>query len=176
VKNDASELLAKALQLPAEARAALAGSLIESLDETIDEDISHAAISFLCGISPKSNGPMKLLPWPTAEGNLATGRTASRAEERATWPANQRLERTAEKRGRSAAGRWAASVGPLKRNHIRAAFSVSRSKRDRLLLRAHIPVQLRLDRLFARTSCLQKEDVCSSHSLFRAFYSKRRES
>jgi len=111
-----------------------------------------------------------------AEGNLATGRTASRAEERATWPANQRLERTAEKRGRSAAGRWAASVGPLKRNHIRAAFSVSRSKRDRLLLHAHIPVQLRLDRLFARTSCLQKEDVCSSHSLFRAFYSKRRES
>ena len=97
MKNDASELLAKALKLPAEARAALAGSLIESLDETIDEDISHAAISFLCGISPKSNGPMKLLPWPTAEGNLATGRTASRAEERATWPANQRLERMAKK-------------------------------------------------------------------------------
>lgn len=42
VKDDPSELLEKALKLPAAARAALAGSLIESLDETVDEDAEAA--------------------------------------------------------------------------------------------------------------------------------------
>ena len=35
--EEVSELLKKALALPAEARAALAGSLLDSLDETVDE-------------------------------------------------------------------------------------------------------------------------------------------
>ena len=34
--EEVSELLKKALALPPEARAALAGSLLESLDETVD--------------------------------------------------------------------------------------------------------------------------------------------
>jgi hypothetical protein len=34
--QEVSELLKKALALPAEARAALAGSLLESLDDTVD--------------------------------------------------------------------------------------------------------------------------------------------
>lgn len=34
---EVSELLNKALALPAEARAALAGSLLETLDDTVDE-------------------------------------------------------------------------------------------------------------------------------------------
>ena len=34
--SEVSELLKKALALPAEARAALAGSLLESLDDTVD--------------------------------------------------------------------------------------------------------------------------------------------
>ena len=34
--QEVSELLKKALALPSEARAALAGSLLESLDETVD--------------------------------------------------------------------------------------------------------------------------------------------
>ena len=42
MKSDPSKLLEKALKLPVEARAALAGSLIESLDETIDEDVEAA--------------------------------------------------------------------------------------------------------------------------------------
>ena len=42
MKSDTSELLEKALKLPVEARAALAGALIESLDETIDEDAEAA--------------------------------------------------------------------------------------------------------------------------------------
>jgi len=60
------------------------------------DDISCSDFLSLWYIA-KSDGPTKLLPWPTAEGNLATGRTASRAEKRATWPANQRLERMAKK-------------------------------------------------------------------------------
>jgi hypothetical protein len=42
MKADTLKLLEKALKLPAEARAALAGSLIESLDETVDEDAEAA--------------------------------------------------------------------------------------------------------------------------------------
>ena len=40
--EDAAELLAHALKLPAEARAALADSLIESLDTEIDEDAEES--------------------------------------------------------------------------------------------------------------------------------------
>ena len=42
MKSDTTELLEKALKLPVEARAALAGSLIESLNETVDEDAEAA--------------------------------------------------------------------------------------------------------------------------------------
>jgi hypothetical protein len=42
MKNDASKILEEALKLPPEARAALAGSLIESLDETVDENAEAA--------------------------------------------------------------------------------------------------------------------------------------
>jgi hypothetical protein len=37
MEPEISEILEKALSLPAEARAALAGSLLESLDELVDE-------------------------------------------------------------------------------------------------------------------------------------------
>jgi putative addiction module component (TIGR02574 family) len=38
MKQEAADLLAKALKLPTDARAALAGSLLDSLDDTVDED------------------------------------------------------------------------------------------------------------------------------------------
>lgn len=40
--GDAAELLAQALKLPPEARAALADSLIDSLDTEVDEDAAEA--------------------------------------------------------------------------------------------------------------------------------------
>src|SRR5688572_565922 len=40
--KDAGELLSEALQLPAEGRAALADSLIDSLDSEVDEDAEEA--------------------------------------------------------------------------------------------------------------------------------------
>ena len=38
MKRDAAEILKEALALPTEARAALAGSLLDSLDKGVDED------------------------------------------------------------------------------------------------------------------------------------------
>ena len=38
MKQDIAEILKKALDLPPEARAAIAGSLLDSLDQTVDED------------------------------------------------------------------------------------------------------------------------------------------
>lgn len=40
--DNGSKILAAALRLPAEARAALAGTLIQSLDEEVDEDAEAA--------------------------------------------------------------------------------------------------------------------------------------
>ena len=42
MKRDATEILKDALALPTEARAALAGSLLESLDTEVDEDAEAA--------------------------------------------------------------------------------------------------------------------------------------
>jgi hypothetical protein len=42
MKRDAAESLKEALALPTEARAALAGSLLDSLDTDVDEDAEAA--------------------------------------------------------------------------------------------------------------------------------------
>jgi putative addiction module component (TIGR02574 family) len=42
MKREAAEILKDALALPTEARAALAGSLLESLDTEVDEDAEAA--------------------------------------------------------------------------------------------------------------------------------------
>ena len=42
MKSDATKLLEAALKLPPEARAAMAGSLLESLDTTVDADAEAA--------------------------------------------------------------------------------------------------------------------------------------
>ena len=67
MKNETSELLEKALRLPAEARAALAGSLIESLDEAIDEDAEAAwADEIAQRIRDLDSGKAKTIPWSKA--------------------------------------------------------------------------------------------------------------
>ena len=42
MKRDAAEILKEVLQLPTETRAALAGSLLDSLDTEVDEDAEAA--------------------------------------------------------------------------------------------------------------------------------------
>jgi hypothetical protein len=65
MNREVSELLEKALSLPPEARAALAGSLLESLDDQVDANAEdewnreiarrkHAAKSQLCSMAAKS--------------------------------------------------------------------------------------------------------------------------
>ena len=67
MKSDTSELLEKALKLPVEARAALAGSLIESLDETVDEDAEAAwADEISSRIRELDSGKAKTIPWSKA--------------------------------------------------------------------------------------------------------------
>ena len=71
MSRDAAKLLKEALDLPLEARAALAGSLIESLDEAIDED---AEAAWQAEISKRLNeidsGKVKLVPWAEARRSI----------------------------------------------------------------------------------------------------------
>jgi putative addiction module component (TIGR02574 family) len=68
-----SELLKKALALPPEARAALAGSLLESLEDTLDasaeeewnQEIAHR-------IAELDSGKVKPIPWAEARRQIST--------------------------------------------------------------------------------------------------------
>lgn len=67
MKRDAAKLLESALHLPADARAALAGSLIESLDESVDEDAEAAwADEIARRMSDLDSGKAKTVPWSKA--------------------------------------------------------------------------------------------------------------
>ncbi len=70
--QEVSDLLKKALELPAEARAALANSLLESLDETVDalaeeewsREIAHR-------IAQLDSGKVKPIPWAEARRQIS---------------------------------------------------------------------------------------------------------
>lgn len=70
--QEVSELLKKALALPAEARAALAGSLLDSLDDTLDvsaeeqwsREIAHR-------IAELDSGKVKPVPWAEARRQIS---------------------------------------------------------------------------------------------------------
>ena len=67
MKADTSKLLEKALSLPAEARAALAGSLIESLDESVDDDAEAAwAEEIARRVQALDSKKAKTIPWSKA--------------------------------------------------------------------------------------------------------------
>ena len=72
--TDTSKLLEEALKLPVEARAALAGSLIESLDETVDEDAEAAWVEEIARrIRDLDSGKAKTIPWPEARRMILGG-------------------------------------------------------------------------------------------------------
>jgi putative addiction module component (TIGR02574 family) len=70
--QEVSELLKKALALPVEARAALAGSLLESLDDTVDpsaeeewtQEIAHR-------IRELDSGKVKPIRWEEARRQIS---------------------------------------------------------------------------------------------------------
>jgi len=69
--RDAGELLRDALSLPAEARAALIDSLIESLDIEVDENAEEAwREEIYRRLQQIDSGAVKLLPWDDAQRRL----------------------------------------------------------------------------------------------------------
>lgn len=64
---DTQKLLQEALKLPPEERAALAGTLIDSLDTDVDPDIEAAwAAEFARRAQEIDSGKVKCIPWPEA--------------------------------------------------------------------------------------------------------------
>lgn len=65
------KVLEEALRLPAEARAALAGHLIESLDDSVDEDAEEAWSKEIARrIDELDRGTVKTVPWPAARRQI----------------------------------------------------------------------------------------------------------
>ena len=74
MSSNASKLLEEALKLPVEARAALAGSLIESLDETVDEDVEQAwAVEIARRLGEIQSGKVQAVPWVEARRRIVGG-------------------------------------------------------------------------------------------------------
>jgi putative addiction module component (TIGR02574 family) len=69
--KDPAELLKEALQLPADARAALAGSLLDSLDQQVDEDAETAwQLEINRRIEDLDSGKVKTVPWSEARRRI----------------------------------------------------------------------------------------------------------
>jgi putative addiction module component (TIGR02574 family) len=69
---EVSELLKKALALPAEARAALAGSLLESLDEAVDASAEEEWSQEIARrIAELDSGKVKPIPWSEARRQVS---------------------------------------------------------------------------------------------------------
>jgi putative addiction module component (TIGR02574 family) len=71
MKRNPAELLKEAMELPPAARAALAGSLIDSLDDQVDEDAEVAWDAEIARrIRELDEGKVKLVPWAEARRRL----------------------------------------------------------------------------------------------------------
>ncbi len=69
---DVSELLKKALALPPEARAALAGSLLDSLDDAVDASAEEAwSREIARRIEELDSGKVKPIPWAEARRQIS---------------------------------------------------------------------------------------------------------
>ncbi|HTR64643.1 MAG TPA: addiction module protein [Terriglobales bacterium] len=72
MSQEVSELLKKALALPPEARAALAGSLLESLDDTVDPSAEEAWSQEIARrIEELDSGKVKPMPWADARRQIS---------------------------------------------------------------------------------------------------------
>jgi putative addiction module component (TIGR02574 family) len=72
MKDNVSEILSEALKLPPEARAAIAGSLLDSLDQMIDEGAESAwEDEVLLRLKEIDEGKVKLVPWAEARRQIA---------------------------------------------------------------------------------------------------------
>jgi putative addiction module component (TIGR02574 family) len=70
--QEVSELLKKALALPPEARAALAGSLLESLDDTVDASAEEEWNEEIARrIQELDSAKVKPIPWAEARRQIS---------------------------------------------------------------------------------------------------------
>jgi len=71
MKQNIAEILMKALKLPPEARAALAGTLLDSLDETVDRDAESAwEAEIVMRLKEIDEGKVNLIPWAEARARI----------------------------------------------------------------------------------------------------------
>jgi putative addiction module component (TIGR02574 family) len=71
MKRDSAKILEEALKLPIEARAALAGSLLESLDEVVDENVEAKWVDEINRrINDLNSGKAKAVPWSEARRRI----------------------------------------------------------------------------------------------------------
>ena len=72
MKENIADILKQALKLPPEARAALAGSLIDSLDEPLDFDAESAwEAEIAARVREIDEGKITLIPWAEARAKIA---------------------------------------------------------------------------------------------------------
>ena len=72
MKNNIADILKEALRLPPEARAALAGSLLDSLDEPTDLNAESAwEAEIAARIREIDEGKVTLIPWAEARARIA---------------------------------------------------------------------------------------------------------
>jgi putative addiction module component (TIGR02574 family) len=72
MKQNIGEILKEALKLPPEARAALAGTLLDSLDQTIDRDSESAwEAEIIMRLKEIDDGKVNLVPWSEARARIA---------------------------------------------------------------------------------------------------------
>ena len=71
MKHEIDKLLENALKLPSEARAALAGSLLESLDDTLDKDSESAWEAEIARRTKElDGGKVQPIPWSEARKSI----------------------------------------------------------------------------------------------------------
>lgn len=67
MNSDTTSILRELLKLPPEARAALAGSLLDSIDETVDADLeSEWEEEISTGLKELDQSEVKAVPWSEA--------------------------------------------------------------------------------------------------------------
>ena len=72
MKEDIAHILEQALKLPVEARAALAGSLLDSLDESLDREAESSwEAEIAARIREIDEGKVTLIPWAEARARIA---------------------------------------------------------------------------------------------------------
>jgi putative addiction module component (TIGR02574 family) len=72
MKQNIDNILKEALKLPPEARAALAGTLLDSLDETVDRDAESAwEAEIIRRLKEIDEGKVNLVPWAKARARIA---------------------------------------------------------------------------------------------------------